>query len=99
MNALLNTLLPIHVAAGGLALVLGAVALLARKGGTVHRLSTRFSHSPTRPLDFDVPIALAHRQARLVVRGGPIQHAAIVEGELGPVPWTHDRPVFQRPLG
>jgi uncharacterized membrane protein len=30
-------LLPIHVAAGGLAIVLGAVALLARKGGTVHR--------------------------------------------------------------
>ena len=39
MNALLNTLLPIHVAAGGLALVLGAVALLARKGGTAHRRS------------------------------------------------------------
>ena len=32
-------LLPIHVAAGGLALVLGAVALLAKKGGTVHRRS------------------------------------------------------------
>jgi uncharacterized membrane protein len=30
-------LLAIHVAAGGLALVLGAVALLAKKGGTVHR--------------------------------------------------------------
>ena len=39
MNALLNTLLPIHVAAGGLALVLGAVALLARKGGTAPRRS------------------------------------------------------------
>jgi uncharacterized membrane protein len=32
-------LLPIHVAAGGLAIVLGAVALLAKKGGTVHRRS------------------------------------------------------------
>ena len=32
-------LLPIHVAAGGLAMVLGAVALLAKKGGTVHRRS------------------------------------------------------------
>ena len=32
-------LLPIHVAAGGLAMVLGAVALLARKGATVHRTS------------------------------------------------------------
>ena len=30
-------LLPIHVAAGGLAMVLGAVALLAPKGATVHR--------------------------------------------------------------
>jgi uncharacterized membrane protein len=39
MNALPNTLLPIHVAAGGLALVLGAVALFARKGGTIHRRS------------------------------------------------------------
>ena len=30
-------LLPIHVAAGGLAIVLGAVALLVKKGGTTHR--------------------------------------------------------------
>jgi len=33
------TLLPIHVAAGGLALVLGAVALTVKKGGTIHRRS------------------------------------------------------------
>jgi hypothetical protein len=32
-------LLPLHVAAGGLALILGAVALLAKKGGTLHRRS------------------------------------------------------------
>lgn len=32
-------LLPIHVAAGGLAIVLGAVALLVKKGGTLHRRS------------------------------------------------------------
>jgi len=32
-------LLTIHVAAGGLAMVLGAVALFAKKGGTVHRRS------------------------------------------------------------
>jgi uncharacterized membrane protein len=32
-------LLPIHVAAGGLALVLGAVALSVKKGGTIHRRS------------------------------------------------------------
>ena len=30
-------LLPIHVAAGGLAIILGAVALLVKKGGTIHR--------------------------------------------------------------
>ena len=32
-------LLPIHVAAGGLALVLGAAALSVKKGGTIHRRS------------------------------------------------------------
>jgi hypothetical protein len=32
-------LLPIHIAAGGLAIVLGGVALLASKGGTLHRRS------------------------------------------------------------
>ena len=31
--------LPLHIAAGGLAVVLGAVALLVKKGGTVHRRS------------------------------------------------------------
>ena len=30
-------LLPIHIAAGGLAIVLGAIALLVKKGGTIHR--------------------------------------------------------------
>jgi uncharacterized membrane protein len=34
-------LLPIHVAAGGLAIVLGAVALLVKKGGVLHRRSGR----------------------------------------------------------
>jgi hypothetical protein len=32
-------LLPIHIAAGGLAIVLGAVALIVKKGGTLHRRS------------------------------------------------------------
>ena len=32
-----GVLLPIHIAAGGLALVLGAVALSVKKGGTIHR--------------------------------------------------------------
>jgi uncharacterized membrane protein len=35
----LQTLLPIHVAAGGLAIVLGAVALAVKKGGALHRRS------------------------------------------------------------
>lgn len=30
-------LLPIHIAAGGLAIILGALALVAKKGGTIHR--------------------------------------------------------------
>jgi len=34
-----NMLLPIHIAAGGLAIVLGAVALFVKKGGTIHRRS------------------------------------------------------------
>ena len=32
-------LLPIHIAAGALAIVLGAVALSVKKGGTIHRRS------------------------------------------------------------
>jgi uncharacterized membrane protein len=34
-----SMILPIHIAAGGLALVLGAVALSVKKGGTIHRRS------------------------------------------------------------
>ena len=34
-------LLSIHIAAGGLAIVLGAVALIAKKGGTMHRRGGR----------------------------------------------------------
>jgi uncharacterized membrane protein len=36
---MLHSILPIHIAAGGLALVLGAVALSVKKGGTIHRRS------------------------------------------------------------
>src|SRR5438094_8178897 len=39
MNESVTLLLPIHVAAGGLALVLGALALSVKKGGTIHRRS------------------------------------------------------------
>ncbi|MEA2561383.1 MAG: hypothetical protein QOH06_2887 [Acidobacteriota bacterium] len=35
----MQLLLPIHIAAGGLAMVLGAVALVVKKGGTIHRRS------------------------------------------------------------
>ena len=38
-SAIHDTLLPIHIAAGGLAMVLGAVALSVKKGGTIHRRS------------------------------------------------------------
>ena len=34
-----SVILPIHIAAGGLAIVLGAVALSVKKGGTIHRRS------------------------------------------------------------
>jgi hypothetical protein len=34
-----TTILPIHIAAGGLALILGAVALSVKKGGNIHRRS------------------------------------------------------------
>jgi hypothetical protein len=33
----MQALLPIHIAAGGLAIALGALALLVKKGGTIHR--------------------------------------------------------------
>ena len=32
-------LLPIHIVAGGLAIILGAIALSVKKGGTIHRRS------------------------------------------------------------
>jgi len=35
----MHPLLPIHIAAGGLAIVLGAVALVVKKGGNLHRKS------------------------------------------------------------
>jgi hypothetical protein len=38
-GTIMQLLLPIHIAAGGLAIVLGAVALVVKKGGTIHRRS------------------------------------------------------------
>lgn len=37
MRCMTQTLLPIHIAAGGLAIVFGTVALIAKKGGKIHR--------------------------------------------------------------
>ena len=34
----MNAVLPVHIAAGGVAMILGAVALTAKKGGRIHRL-------------------------------------------------------------
>ena len=39
MTSMTQMLLPIHIAAGALAIVLGTVALIAKKGGTIHRRS------------------------------------------------------------
>lgn len=36
------TLLPVHIVAGGLAIILGGVALAASKGATLHRLGLLF---------------------------------------------------------
>jgi uncharacterized membrane protein len=63
MNILQNALLPIHIVAGGLALVLGAVALLARKGGTFHRRSGR--------LFVYVMLAMGASASLLAMRNGP----------------------------
>ena len=38
-GAIHSTVLPIHIAAGGLAMILGAVALSVKKGRTIHRRS------------------------------------------------------------
>jgi MacB-like protein len=48
--------------------------------------------------DLDLPVAFACYEARLVVRGRSVQHAAIVEGKLGPMPRTDDRAVFEGTL-
>ena len=37
LSSIHSVLLPIHIAAGGTAIILGAVALLSKKGGTIHR--------------------------------------------------------------
>jgi hypothetical protein len=49
--------------------------------------------------NFDLPLALARFQTRLVVRGRAVQYATIGERELRPMPGTDDRTVFQRALG
>jgi hypothetical protein len=56
-----SVLLPIHIAAGGLALVLGALALSVKKGETVYRHFWRdvllvVEGSPPSPFASDRPI-------------------------------------------
>src|ERR1700686_5481798 len=43
--------LPIHIAAGGLAIVLGTIALSAQKGGTIHRRNGMISAELIQPRD------------------------------------------------
>ncbi len=64
-------LLPIHIAAGGLALVLGAVALLVKKGGTIHRRSgLLFVLSRKRNPLTACPVRLGRAQRTADVRAG-----------------------------
>jgi hypothetical protein len=54
---------------------------------------------PWRRFGLDRAIAFADDETRLIVGGGTIQDANIVEGELGAVPGTDDRAILQRALG
>jgi hypothetical protein len=51
-----------------------------------------------RDLDLDTPVAFARNETRLVVSCRTIQDPTIVQGELGSMPRTHDRALFQRAL-
>ena len=59
----MQLLLPIHIAAGGLAMVLGAVALAVKKGGTIHRRSGM--------LFVYAMLALGFSASILALRNGP----------------------------
>src|SRR5918993_435525 len=87
MTAVLNILLPIHVTAGGLALVLGAVALLAKKGGTVHRRSGT--------LFVSIMLVMGISAAILGLRNGPADGnviAGLVTVYFVGTAWTTVRP-------
>ncbi|HEX8271811.1 MAG TPA: hypothetical protein VF615_04100 [Longimicrobiaceae bacterium] len=81
-------LLPIHVVAGGLAIVLGAVALLANKGGTLHRRSGR--------LFVWAMLVMGASAAILGLRDGPADGnvvAAVLTAYFVGTAWTTVRPV------
>jgi hypothetical protein len=80
-------LLPIHVVAGGLAIVLGAVALLANKGGTLHRRSGR--------LFVWAMLVMGASAAILGLRDGPADGnvvAAVLTAYFVGTAWTTVRP-------
>ncbi|MEW5927091.1 MAG: hypothetical protein AB1941_06395 [Gemmatimonadota bacterium] len=80
-------LLPIHVAAGALAIVLGAVALSAKKGGTVHRRSGR--------LFVWAMLVMGVSAAILGLRDGPADGnvtAAVLTAYFVGTAWTTVRP-------
>ncbi len=47
--------LPIHITAGGLAVVLGTIALSAKNGGTIHRRNGMISAELIKPRDHYYP--------------------------------------------
>ena len=80
--------MPIHIAAGGLAMVLGAVALVARKGGTAHRRSGL--------LFVWVMVVMGTTASLLALRHGPTDpnlFAALMTGYFVGTALTTVRPV------
>src|SRR5256885_689140 len=68
-----SMLLPIHIAAGGLAMVLGALALSVKKGGTIPRRTGRLFVCAMIVMGFTAPILAfvlrAVHRGRLVLLG------------------------------
>jgi uncharacterized membrane protein len=85
----MQVLLPIHIAAGGLAIVLGAVALIVKKGGTVHRRSGLLFVCAMLIMGFSASI--------LALRGGPGSEGNLIAGLMTAyfvgTAWTTVRPV------
>jgi uncharacterized membrane protein len=84
----MRVLLGVHIAAGGLAIVLGAVALLAKKGGTLHRRSGL--------LFVSAMLVMATSASILGLRNGPADGnvlAGIITAYFVVTAWTTVRPV------